>query len=73
MEATLRATLHNVLAHFGMEDGDPSLEKADITLFITSPSPGSELRTALSEALRRAPLYQTFNKAGLVNTRLVIQ
>ena len=72
LEATTKAKLHNVLAHLGMEEGDPSLASADVTVFITSPAAGGELRSVFAAVLGRAPLYQTLCKAAPVATRLVI-
>jgi TusA-related sulfurtransferase len=72
LEATAKAKLHNVLAHLGMEQGDPSLASADITVFITSPAAGAELRSLFTTVLSRAPLYQTLSKVAAVAARLVI-
>jgi TusA-related sulfurtransferase len=72
LEGTTKAKLHNVLAHLGMEEGDPSLASADVTVFITSPAPGAELRSVFSGVLDRAPLYRTLSKAAQVSARLVI-
>ena len=72
LEATAKAKLHNVLAHLGMEEGDPSLASVDITVFITSPAPGEVLRTVFAEVQARAPLLQMLRKAATVNTRLAI-
>lgn len=72
LEGNLRATLHNVLAHLGIEDGDPSLETIHLSAFVTSPDPGEELRAVWAETLARSPLYQTLAKACEVETRLAI-
>lgn len=72
LEATAKAKLHNVLAHLGMEEGDPSLATTKITVFVTSPAAGEVLRTVFQEVLGRAPLFQTLRKAATVSARLVI-
>jgi TusA-related sulfurtransferase len=72
LEATSKAKLHNVLAHLGIEEGDPSLASVEITVFITSPAPGAELRSLFTTVLTRAPLYQTLCKAALVTARLAV-
>lgn len=72
LEGNLRASLHNVLAHVGLEDGDPSLQSIHLSAFITSPDPGEELRAVWADTLARSPLYQTFAKACTVETRLAI-
>lgn len=72
LEATAKAKLLNVLAHLGMEEGDPSLASVDITVFITSPAPGEVLRAVFAETQSRAPLCQTLSKAAPLNIRLAI-
>ena len=72
LEGSVTAGLHNVLAHMGLEDGDPSMKSISITAFITSPVPGDALRDVWSETLRRSPLYCTFSAACSVDARLVI-
>lgn len=72
LEGNLRASLHNVLAHVGLEDGDPSLREIKLSAFITSPDPGEELRRVWEDTLARSPLYRTFSKACPVEARLAI-
>lgn len=72
LEATAKARLHNVLAHLGMEEGDPSLASVEITVFITSPASGDVLRSVFAEVQNRAPLFQTLRKAARIKSRLVI-
>jgi TusA-related sulfurtransferase len=72
LEATTKAKLLNVLAHLGMEEGDSSLASADVTVFITSPASGADLRSVFDGVLARAPLYQTLRKAASVSARLAI-
>ena len=72
LEGNLRATLHNVLAHVGLEGGDPSLHTIHLSAFLTSPDSGEELRAVWADTLARSPLYQTLAKACTVETRLAI-
>lgn len=72
LESTAKGRLHSVLAHLGIEPGDPSLASADVTVFVTSPAPGEILREIFAGALAGAPLYNTLKKAAPVTTRLVI-
>ena len=72
LEANAKARLRSVTAHLGLEEGDPSLASVDVTVFVTSPSGGSELRAAWDDAKKRSPLLQTFSKAAQVETRLAI-
>lgn len=73
LEATAKAKLHNVLAHLGMEEGDPSLASADVTVFVTSPATGEALRKVFAGILLSSPLYSTLAKAALLTARLAIQ
>ena len=73
LEATAKAKLHNVLAHLGMEEGDPSLASVDVTVFVTSPAAGETLRGVFVEVLTRAPLYATLAKAVAITARLAVQ
>ena len=60
MEATTKSSLTGVLAHLGLEEGEPSLDRVDITPFITSPAAGALLRGNLGgRRWRRSPLFQT--------------
>lgn len=72
LEASAKARLHNVLAHLGMEEGDPSLASVDVTVFVTSPAPGESLRGVFAQMLQRAPLYGTLAKAARVTAKLAI-
>lgn len=72
LEATVKARLHSVLAHIGMEEGDPSIQWIDLTLFASSPASGEALRDAWEETKRRSPLHETLRKACAVETRLAI-
>jgi TusA-related sulfurtransferase len=72
LESTAKGKLHSVLAHLGLEQGDPSLASADLTVFVTSAAPGEILREIFANVLACAPLYATLKKAAAVTTRLVI-
>ncbi len=72
LEATVKGSLADVLAHLGMEEGKPSIARMDVTGFITSPAQGADLRETWEEALCRSLLFQTLLKACPIATRLVI-
>ena len=72
LEATAKGRLHSVVAYLGLEEGDPSLASADITVFVTSPASGETLRSLFAEVLARAPLHSTLRKATSVTARLAI-
>jgi TusA-related sulfurtransferase len=72
LEATLQGRLTNVLAHVGLEEGDPSFAKIELSVFVTSPAPGSRLREVFAETLQRSPLFKTLEKACEVTNRIVV-
>lgn len=72
LEFSATCTLHNPLVHVGVvgEEGDPSLERIEGTLYVSSDAE-EELLTALwQETLRRSPLYTTLHKATALTLRL---
>jgi len=72
LETNTRGRLANVLAHVGLEEGDPSFAKIELTVFVTSPAVGTKLREVFAETLQRSPLFKTLEKACEVTTRLVV-
>jgi TusA-related sulfurtransferase len=72
LESTAKVRLHSVLAHLGVAEGDPSIAAVEVTVFVTSPASGEELRAAFTGVVSRAPLCATLCKAAEVVTRLVI-
>ncbi|MCB1098640.1 MAG: OsmC family protein [Verrucomicrobiae bacterium] len=72
LEANVSGRLTNVLAHVAMEEGDPSFSKIELTVFVTSPAAGADLRTAFDETLRRSPLFATLQKACEATARIAV-
>ena len=72
LEANIQGKLANVLAHIGVDAGDPSFSKIDLTVFVTSPAAGADLREVFAETLKRSPLFSTLEKACEVTTRLAV-
>lgn len=63
VEITVRASLCNVLAHLGLEEGDPSLASVKIRIFASTLEEEAQVRAAWEEALRRSPIAATLGKA----------
>ena len=63
VEITARATLRNVLAHLGLEDGDPSLARIRLKAFASSLDDEARLRAVWEETVRRSPLATTLARA----------
>ena len=70
VEITVRAKLHNVLAHLGLEEGDPSLESVSLKAFASTLEDETRVRTVWDEVLRRSPLFTTLAKATRLETKL---
>ncbi len=70
VEITVRAKLHNVLAHLGLEEGDPSLEVVKVKVFASTLDDEARVRAAWDEVLRRSPLAATLAKATRLETQL---
>jgi TusA-related sulfurtransferase len=69
-ELTVRGSLHNVLAHLGLEEGDPSLRRLEVKCFASTPEDEGRVRTAWERTLGRAPVLSTLRKAAEVDVRL---
>lgn len=70
VEITVRVKLHNVLAHLGIEEGDPSLESVVLKAFASTLEDEARVRAVWDEVLRRSPLATTLAKATRLETRL---
>ncbi|MEZ5083943.1 MAG: OsmC family protein [Bacteroidales bacterium] len=72
VEITVRCKLANVLAHLGLEDGDPSISSISIKCFITSMDDEKKIKELWAETLKRSPLYSTLEKATSITTKINI-
>jgi TusA-related sulfurtransferase len=72
VELTVRGTLHNVLAHLGLEEGDPSLRRLEVKCFASTLEDEARVRAAWERTVRRAPILSTLRKAAEVDLKLSI-
>jgi TusA-related sulfurtransferase/uncharacterized OsmC-like protein len=70
VEITVRAKLHNVLAHLGLEEGDPSLEVVKVKVFASTLDDEVRVRAVWDEVIRRSPLATTLARATRLETQL---
>lgn len=63
IEMTIRGRLRNILAHLGLEEGDPSFEFIEIKCFVSSFEEEDKVRETWSRTIRRSPLLVTLQKA----------
>ena len=72
VEITARAGLHNVLAHLGLEEGDPSLEAVVIKVFASTMDDEAKVRAVWDDVWRRSPVAMTLAKAARLDAQLTI-
>ena len=72
IELTARARLHDVMAHVGLSDGDPSLAAVDVKLFASTFAAEERVREIWAETVRRSPLAATLAKATVLTTKIAI-
>jgi uncharacterized OsmC-like protein/TusA-related sulfurtransferase len=72
VEITVRCKLENIMAHLGLEQGDPSVSHIDIKCFITSMDDEKKIREVWDNTLNQSPLYATLKKATAIKVRVNI-
>jgi hypothetical protein len=72
IEMTVSGRLNNILAHLGLEDGDPSFSSIEMKLFVSSFEDQAKVRAAWDRTLKRSPLAATLEKAVELKVKLSI-
>jgi TusA-related sulfurtransferase len=72
IELAIRGRLHNILAHLGLERGDPSFESIELKCFVSSFEDETKVRGAWERTTERSPLASTLRKATDVKLKLAI-
>ena len=72
IELTISGRLKNILAHLGLEEGDPSFESIEIKCFVSSFDHEEKVREAWRRTQERSPLFATLRKAADINIKLAI-
>jgi hypothetical protein len=72
IEMTIGGKLNNVLAHLGLEDGDPSLASIEIKLFVSSFEDEAKLRDVWDRTVKRSPTAATLAKSVDIKIRFSI-
>jgi len=70
VEISIRGRLGNVLAHLGLEEGDPSFDRIALKCFASTSDDESEVRAAWERTVARSPLAATLRKAVDLETKL---
>ena len=63
IELTVAGTLHNVLAHLGLEEGDPSFAAIEVKCYASTLDDEADARAAFELVLARSPIAATLAKA----------
>lgn len=63
IELTVRGKLGNILAHMGLEDGDPSFSVIEVKCFASTMDDENAAREAWERAVSRSPVAATLAKA----------
>lgn len=63
IEISLSGSLHNVLAHLGLEEGDPSVQRIELKCFAATFADEEEVRAAWQRTVQRSPIVATLAKA----------
>ena len=72
VELTVKGTLHDVLAHLGVEEGDPSLASVTVRCFASSGDDEAALQAAWARTVARSPVAATLARAVSLQHKLVV-
>lgn len=72
IEITINGRLKNVLAHMGLEEGDPSFKSIELKCFASTFDDEDEVRNAWDRAVARSPIAATLTKAVELDIKLAI-
>ena len=72
IEISISARLHNILAHLGVEDGDPSFAVIEMKCFVSTFEDEETVKKVWADTVNRSPLVATLKKAMNLDIRLAI-
>jgi uncharacterized OsmC-like protein len=72
IEMSITGKLNNILAHLGLEDGDPSFSSIEMKCFVSSFEDEKKVREAWERTIRRSPVASTLRKAVEIKFKLSI-
>jgi TusA-related sulfurtransferase len=72
IELTATGRLHDVTAHLGLSDGDPSLAAIAVKLFASTFADAAQVQEVWDTVLARSPLATTLARATELEARLAI-
>ena len=72
IEISISGRLCNILAHLGVEDGDPSFETIAVKCFASTLEDEDTVKAVWEETVRRSPLVATLQKGTDITIRIAI-
>jgi hypothetical protein len=72
VELTARGRLHDVTAHLGLSEGDPSFASIAVKLFASTFADEEHVRAVWAETVRRSPLAATLARATELTAKIAI-
>jgi TusA-related sulfurtransferase len=72
IELSLSGSLNNILAHLGLEEGDPSVKTIELKCFASTFDDEDKVKSAWQRTLDRSPLVATLKKAVDLQMKLII-
>ncbi len=72
VEITARGRLVNILAHMGIEDGDPSFASIELKAYASTMDDEDAVRRLWAQTVARSPIAQTLSKATELTFKLLL-
>ncbi|GAB6058545.1 sulfurtransferase TusA family protein [Desulfonatronum parangueonense] len=72
VEITVRGKLHNILAHMGLEEGDPSFAGIEVKCFASTMDDEQKVRRVWEKTVARSPIAATLAKAVDLNIKFAV-
>ncbi|GAB6127246.1 OsmC family protein [Humidesulfovibrio idahonensis] len=72
IELTVTGRLHNVLAHMGLEEGDPSFAEIDVKCYASTMDDEDAARKAFETIVARSPIAATLKKAANLTIKFAV-
>lgn len=72
IEISLSGSLHNILAHMGLEEGDPSVSRIELKCFVSTFDDEEKVREAWNRTVSRSPVASTLAKAADLKIKLAL-
>lgn len=72
IELSLSGSLNNILAHMGLEEGDPSVKTVELKCFASTFDDEEKVKEAWQRTVSRSPLVATLEKAVELQLKFII-